>query len=193
MCIARDRKTWAGGRSEARYVQRLGASGIINFGGRELRNDELMYIKVNDSTESPYGYGAVEMAYFTINRLLGVQQFAGDLASNTTPKAIINLKSADEARLNAFRDYWQNQIEGQGKTPIVGMPDDIDLVELFETNDSSLYLEYQTFLIRTIATAFGLSPMNLGIEADVNRNTAEVTEDKDWDNAILPCARSFAA
>lgn len=183
---------WNGGKNEARYLQRIGYTNIITLDGRKLTNDELIYIKTNDSTQTPYGFGAVEIAYYTINRLLGTAQFAGDLASNTAPQFILAFKKANESKLNAFRDYWQNQIEGQGKIPIISSDDDLDILKLRDSNDSSLYLEYQEFLIRTIATAFSLSPMNLGIESDVNRNTAEVGEDRDWDNAIKPCATSFA-
>ena len=39
-----------------------------------------------------------------------------------------------------------------------------------------------------IAIAFDLSPQNLGVERDVNRNTAEVGEDRDWVSAIKPMA-----
>lgn len=183
---------WAGGRNEARYLQRIGYTNIVTLDGKKLRNDELIYVKTNDSTQSPYGFGCVEVAYQTINRSLGVAQFAGDLASNTAPQFILQLLGADEAKLNTFRDYWQNQIEGQGKIPIVGGEKDINNINLREGSDKSLFLEYQEFLIRVIAVSFALSPMNLGIESDVNRSTAEVGEDRDWDNAIKPCAKTFS-
>jgi hypothetical protein len=38
----------------------------------------------------------------------------------------------------------------------------------------------QAGLIRTRATAFDLSPMNFGVDDDVNRNQGEVNEDRDW-------------
>ena len=53
---------WAGGRDEARYAQVVGYG--TAFGGgivAELRNDELMYIRPNASTATPFGFGPLEM------------------------------------------------------------------------------------------------------------------------------------
>ena len=56
-----------------------------------------------------------------------------------------------------------------------------------------MFLEYQRFLIRTLAAAFDLSPMNFGVDADVNRNQGEVNEDRDWNQAIKPCASKISS
>jgi hypothetical protein len=100
--------------------------------------------------------------------------------------------------LNEFRNYWMNEIEGQGKVPIVGLkssgrPDEksrrgADVLRLYPEGDSGLFLEYQKFLIRTLAAAFDISPQNLGLEDDVNRNVSEVADDRDWNQAIKPTA-----
>ena len=42
-------------------------------------------------------------------------------------------------------------------------------------------------------SAFCISPQNLGVESDVNRSTAEVAEDRDWDQAIIPLAETIAS
>ena len=44
-----------------------------------------------------------------------------------------------------------------------------------------------------IATSFDLSPQNLGVERDVNRNTSEVAEDRDYQQAIIPYAGLLAS
>jgi len=56
-----------------------------------------------------------------------------------------------------------------------------------------MFLEYQRFLIRTLAAAFDLSPMNFGVDADVNRNQGEVNGDRDWNQAIKPCASQISS
>lgn len=179
---------WAGGRNEARYIQTLGYSNVGFLEGRKLRNDEIVYIRANSSTESPYGFGSLEIAYNTINRQLGTAEFAGNLASNAQPQSLLFFKDADSEKLKAFRNYWRSEVEGQGITPMFGGKNEIECISLHTGNDSALYLEYQEYLLREIATAFGLSPMNMGVSKDVNRNTAEVEEDRDWDNAIVPPA-----
>lgn len=82
-----------------------------------------------------------------------------------------------------------NEIEGQGKVPITAMKmsgrsDEkskrgTEIHRLYPEGDSGLFLEYQNFLIRTLAAAFDLSPQNFGLEGDVNRNVSEVAEDRD--------------
>jgi len=54
--------------------------------------------------------------------------------------------------------------------------------------DSDLRLAWQEFLIRMVANAFGLPPMMLGLEADVNRSTASEMADEAFRGAISPLA-----
>ena len=184
---------WAGGRNEARYLQTIGYTNVGLLQGRKLTNEEIVYIKANDNTETPYGFGALEIAFNSVNRQLGVAEFTGNLASNAQPQLLLFFESADDDRLRAFRTYWRNEVEGQGVTPMFGGKTEPKAVKLHPGGDDALYLEYQTFLIREIATSFGISPQNLGIESDVNRSTAEVAADRDWDNTIIPLAELIAS
>jgi hypothetical protein len=56
------------------------------------------------------------------------------------------------------------------------------------SDDNALFLKWQELLIREIACAAGISPQNLSVERDVNRDTAEVAEDRDWRQTIIPTA-----
>jgi hypothetical protein len=75
--------------------------------------------------------------------------------------------------------------------PIVS-GDGVAAIKLTAEGDEALYLKYQEILMREVAAAFDISPQNLGIERDVNRNTSEVAEDRDWDQAIKPYAGMIA-
>ena len=66
-------------------------------------------------------------------------------------------------------------------------------IKLTADGDEALYLKWQEFLKVEIAAAFDISPQNLGVERDVNRSTGEVAEDRDWDQAIKPCAGLLAS
>ncbi len=186
---------WSGDKNEARYLQTLGFGNVSMIQGVQLRNDELMYIRPNPSTATPYGYGALEIAFQTISRKLGVAEYAGKLTANATPENLLAFKGYDVNALQTLRTWWRNEVEGQGQAPIVGQSekDGIQVHKLRGSDDKALYLEYQEFLIREIAAAFDLSPQNLGLEADVNRNTSETAEDRDWDQAIKPMADLLAA
>jgi len=186
---------WSGAPNEARYVQTLGYGGIGSADqGVSLASDELIYIRPNPTTSTPFGIGPLEVAFTSVARLLGVAEFAGNLSSNTRPSTILDLgEAASPAELQAFRAWWRNDIEGQGMMPIVGGMQKPQVLRLAPEGDEALYLKYQEFLKAEIAAAFDLSPQNLGKEADVNRSTAEVAEDRDWDQAITPWAGLIAA
>ncbi|WP_241019032.1 phage portal protein [Paraburkholderia sp. Tr-20389] len=183
---------WQGGKDEARYFQTLGYGNVGGQQGIALTNEQLIYIRKDPTTENPFGYGCLEVAFASINRLLGVADYAGNLASNSQPENLLQFLQLDPTQLDRVREWWRNEIEGQGMTPILG-GEEVKVHKLRGTDDSALYLKYQEMLQREIATAFELSPQNLGVEADVNRNTSEVADDRDWDGAIIPAATNFAS
>jgi hypothetical protein len=188
---------WNGAQNEARYVQTLGYSNILDAGSKNLRDDELIYITANESNEAPFGWGAVQIAYMTIARLLGVEDFAGKLASNMYPSFMFLLSNYTDQEIAAFSNRWRNEIEGNGGIPAFGVPKTQGQQKTFEKLDLNDHkkdpfsLQWQEFLIRSISAAFNLSPQNLNLERDVNRNTSEVAEDRDWDRTINPMARTF--
>lgn len=183
---------WSGDRNEAKYCQVPGYGMMTAAGGIDLRADELIYIAPNPSTAHPFGCGPMEIAFTTISRLLGVGEYAGNVATNARPTTLLNLGKLTSEQLTAFRSYWSNEIEGQGKMPILS-GDGIESVKLTADGDEALYLKWQEFLKTEIATAFDISPQNLGVERDVNRSTAEVAESRDWDHAIKPWAGLLAS
>jgi hypothetical protein len=191
---------WAGGKSEARYLQTLSWGNVAQFSGQgvQLRDDELIYIRPNPNTATPFGFGPLEIAFESISRGLATGRFAGRLAANALPPFMLDLGEVDKNFLNSWRTYWTNDIEGAGKVPIIGTEVSpgtdpgksrgANVLKLFPEGDAGLFLKYQEFLRTEIAAAFDISNMNLNIEKDVNRSTSEVSEDKDWDGAIKPVA-----
>lgn len=186
---------WSGKKTEPRYFQSLGYGNIGGVQGNPLTNDELVYMRLDPSTENPFGLGPLEVAFSAINRKLGVSDYAGNLASNAQPENLLVFEGMDQPTLQAFRNYWRNEIEGQGQTPIQGMPKDskAEVLKLRGTDDKALFLEWQEFLIREIATAFCINALCLNVHGDVNRSTAEVVDDMDWDNAVVPVAKLVAS
>ncbi len=185
---------WDGSPDQARYVQMMGYGswgGDLNDGVK-LRNDELIYIRPNPNTGSPFGLGPLEVAFMTVSRLLGVADYAGNLSSNNSPAGMLWLGDVDDDATRAFRQYWKNDIEGQGRMPISGGGEKKpEYVDLHPQGDTALYLKYQDFLKNEVAVAFDLSPQNLGIERDVNRNTSEVAADRDTKQAVAPFGKKI--
>ena len=191
---------WDGKGSSKHYAQTIGYGS--EFGGGEavqLTDNELLYIRPNPNTATPFGYGALEIAFSTIARLLGVAEFAGNVAGNSLPTIGLDFPGVSSEELISLRNFWRNEVEGQGMTPMFGTRNGadgktsgIEVLRFHPEGDTALYLKYQEVLIREIAAAFDLSPQNFGVERDVNRSTSEVSEDRDWDQAIKPCAHDIS-
>jgi hypothetical protein len=189
---------WSGGTNEARYAQYTG------YVGQEilLRNDELIYIRMNPRTSTPFGLTPVEVAFNLINAFVSSFDFAARLAGNQSPSQIIDLgPNVTDAQVAAFRTYWQDSVEGQGETPIIGGADNpaegakgamAQVLNLAKGDDSDMRLAWQGWLVRLIALAFDVSPQKLNLETTVNRATAEEMAEGDDDSAIRPMARLIA-
>src|SRR5207248_10259492 len=88
--------------------------------------------------------------------------------------------------------WWQDEIEGTGRVPLLSVESKPEVLRFGAGNDSDLRLQWQEFLLRIIADAFDLPPFFLGLEHDVNRNTAAELGEQAFRSAIVPTARLFA-
>lgn len=179
---------WSGDAAEPRYAQ------VTPWGERvDLLNEELLYIRLNPRTHTPFGLGRLEVAFETITWLLGAQEYAARLASNTVVQYALWLAEMPPASYDKVISWWQNEIEGTGRVPIIAnLPARPEVLRFGEGSDRDLRLEWQRFLIRIIADAFDLPPLLLGLEQDVNRSTAESLVDEAFRSAIQPTARLYA-
>ncbi len=179
---------WSGDAEEPRYAQ------VTPWGRKiDLRNDELIYIRLNPRTHTPFGLGRLEVAFQTIHWLLGAQEHAARLASNSVVQYALWLQEMPPASYDRVISWWQNEIEGTGKVPIIAnLPAKPEVLRFGEGSDRDLRLEWQKFLIRIIADAFDLPPVLLGLEQDVNRATADALVEEAFRTAVVPTARLFA-
>jgi phage portal protein BeeE len=179
---------WAGEADEPRYAQ------VTPWGQRvDLRNDELVYIRLNPRTHTPFGLGRMEVAFETISWLLGAQEYAARLASNNVVQFALWLAEMPPASYDKVISWWQNEIEGTGRVPIIAnLPAKPEVLRFSEGSDRDLRLEWQRFLIRIVADAFDLPPLLLGLEQDVNRATADALVDEAFRTTVVPTARLYA-
>lgn len=197
---------WTGNKTEPRWLQTIGYGGAYSVGftpGIQLRDDEIVYIRPNQSTASPFGFGPLEIAFNSIASQLSTAKFAAKLAGNALPPFAIDLGEVSSRTVDQWRTYWTNDIEGEGKIPIVATElidgqsggartRGLNVLKLYPEGDKALYLAYQEFLRTEIAAAFDISNMSLNVERDVNRSTAEVGEDREWTHCIRPMAELVA-
>jgi len=186
----RMRADWDGLPSSVRYEQVTGKFGadanII------LADSELIYMRLNPRTFTPFGLGRLEVAFEAINSFLGAHRYAGRLASNSVVEYALWLKDVTPEHHERLIRWWQDEIEGTGKVPILSVENKPEVLRFGGGTDADLRLQWQEFLLRIIADAFDLPPQSLGLERDVNRSTAAEMNDQAFQQAIVPTARLFA-
>jgi HK97 family phage portal protein len=181
---------WDGSEDVPRYSQvTLGQTPDQSI---PLRDDQLIYIRMNPRSFTPFGLGPLEVAFESVNEFLSAHRFAGKLAANSVVQYALWLNEASPAQHERFIRWWQDDIEGTGRVPLISTEQKPEVLRFAAGTDEDLRLEWQGFLIRMIANAFGLPPLLLGLEGDVNRATAAELADEAFRGAIEPLARLIA-
>lgn len=179
--------SWRGDPETPRYAQRTGAIGAKAT--VPLRDDELMYLRLNPRTHTPFGLGRLEVAFETVNHLLAAGRYAGKLASNSVVQYALWLDETTPEQHDRLTRWWQDEIEGTGRVPIISSQTKPEVLRFAGGTDADLRLQWQEFLLRMIANAFDLPPMLLGLQQDVNKSTASEMADEAFLTAIAPVAK----
>lgn len=164
-----------------------GERGIISF-----LDDELIYIRDNVRSSTPFGLGRMEVAFLTANAFLGAQDMSARAGADQIHKTWLWwTTNVPPGHMETVRRHIQNEAEGQAKVSLMsGLPKP-EVVEVNPVTPQDLLLEWQDFLIRIMAAAFELSPMALGLERQTNRSTATVMAEADFNSAVVPAARKI--
>jgi HK97 family phage portal protein len=181
---------WDGSPHSQRYMQINDQSGAKSQ--IKLDDDELIYIRLNPRTHTPFGLGRLEVAFETITSFMGAHRYASRLASNTVVQYALWLQDLTPEHHERLIRWWQDEIEGTGKVPILSAESKPEVLRFGGGTDADLRLQWQEFLLRVVADAFDLPPFYLGVERDVNRSTAEEYNDLAFRQAIVPTARLLA-
>jgi phage portal protein BeeE len=181
---------WTGDIETPRYGFRTGRPGIEAI--TPLRDDELIYVRLNTRTHTPFGLGRLEVAYESIGQLLSASRYAGRLASNSVVQYALWLDEATPEQHDRLIRWWQDEIEGTGRVPVLSCEKKPEVLRFAGGTDADLRLQWQEFLIRMIGNAFDLPPMLLGLESDVNRSTAGELADEAFQAAVVPVAKLIA-
>ncbi len=195
---------WDGNPETPRYAQATGIAlgQMVPLGGEPLegntpgliplRDDQLIYIRLNPRTYTPFGLGPLEIAFETMNSFLGAHRFAGKLASNAVVQYALWLNETSPAQHERLIRWWQDEIEGTGRVPLISSEQKPEVLRFAAGTDADLRLNWQEFLIRMVGNAFSVPPMLLGLERDVNQSTASEQADEAFRSAIVPLAKLLA-
>jgi HK97 family phage portal protein len=181
---------WDGQPESPRYAQAM--PGQLESSAVELCDNQLIYMRMNPRSFTPFGLGPLEVAFETVNQFLSAHRFAGKLAANAVAQYALWLNEATPAQHDRLIRWWQDEIEGTGRVPLISTEQKPEVLRFAQGTDADLRLAWQEFLIRMVANAFGLPPLLLGLESDVNRSTAAELADEAFRGAILPLAQLLA-
>jgi HK97 family phage portal protein len=181
---------WDGQPESSRYAQV--APGRMDSAGIELRDNQLIYIRMNPRSFTPFGLGPLEVAFESVNQFLSAHRFAGKLAANSVAQYALWLNEATPSQHDRLIRWWQDDVEGTGRVPVLSTPQKPEILRFAQGTDADLRIAWQEFLIRMVANAFGLPPLLLGLEGDVNRSTAAELADEAFRGAVLPLAQLVA-
>lgn len=173
-----------------RYAQMTGLKGergIVTF-----LDSELIYIRDNCRTSTPFGLGKTEIAFLTINNFLGAQDMAGRAGADQVHKTWLWwAQTLQPGHVQTIRRHITNEIEGQAKVSLIAGVQKPEIVEVTPVTPEDLLIEWQKFMIDVIANAYDLSPMALGQTDHTNKAIGQVMADSDFRSAVVPTARRF--
>jgi phage portal protein BeeE len=181
---------WDGQPDSVRFAQATGLVGSDSV--IPLRDNQLLYLRMNPRSYTPFGLGPLEVAFETVNAFLSAHRFAGKLASNAVVQYALWLNETTPSQHERLIRWWQDEIEGTGRVPLLSTEQKPEVLRFAAGTDADLRLTWQEFLIRMVANAFSLPPVLLGLEQDVNRSTASELLDEAFHSAIVPLARLIA-
>lgn len=181
---------WDGKAESVRYAQTTGLPGTN--AQVYLRDDQLIYIRMNPRSHTPFGLGPLEVAFETVNSFLAAHRFAGNLASNSVAQYALWLNETTPVEHERLIRWWQDEIEGTGRVPLLSTEQKPEVLRFTNGTDADLRINWQEFLIRMVANAFSLPPMLLGLEREVNRTTAAEQTDEAFRSAVVPLAKLLA-
>jgi len=173
-----------------RYAQMTGLKGergIVTF-----LNGELIYIRDNIRTATPFGLGRLEVAFNSVNAFLGVQDMSARAGADQVHKTWLWWEQTlNPAHIQTIRRHIINELEGQAKISMVAGAKAPQVIDVTPVKQEDLLLDWQKFLIQIIAAAFDLSPQALNMDDHPARATAEVMAASDWKNGVVPVATRF--
>ena len=169
--------------------------------------DQLAYFVRNRRTSSPYGYSSVEQCIPAATLYLERQNWMRDeFQAGSTPKTWMrtNSQEMDHLKLAAFERVLNDKLTGTSseRHRVKVLPDGFDPVQMAQI-DATYTEDYDSFIIKRIASCFGVSPQQLGVMprggmgsnkngADGEADNAETVSKKPMENFIIEVINSLS-
>ncbi len=157
-----------------------------------FRNEDMIYMMDNPRTVSALGISPIEVLKTVIDSELANQHYNRRQVLGAAPDGVFNIgdNALPEDVSKAKGEAQQRSGEG-GAMWIVGGFKQPTWTPFRSNNRDMQFAEWENLLLRCIATVYGLSPMDLGLTADVNRSTAEQQAENTEDRGLRPLLDLF--
>ena len=150
--------------------------------------NEILYLKKQCFTSTPYGLSAVESAWDYIRALTNTFNYSAEIASNALPKYMANIKGIQGEVLNAYRAYFEQDCMGTPNLPLVSA-EDIKSVQIAPISEEATFKGYQELCTAIIAMNFGVPAEKVAVAKSNDRSTiAEINESLLQECIIPYCA-----
>lgn len=154
----------------------------------EFTLGELLYLPSSKRPDSPYGRSRVENVLWTVN--LAIRQNLHDLAfytdGNVPDGGIFAVdQSWTPDQVAAYQRLWDELLRGNTDLRSGGLRF-VPPGTFYATKDRAWVYDFQEWLARVIAWAFGTSPVP--IAKQMNRATAETMESSGLESGVRPLA-----
>jgi len=137
---------------------------------RFFDKDELIYILMNPRSHTPYGFSPLQtleniVAAFIYSEHYNVKYFE----NNATPRGILELGAINEAQLDRFKEYWQQEhLQQPHRVMVLSNPHahegkgGVKWIPLAMSSKDMELMNYLNWLMKMILMVYGVTPSEVG-------------------------------
>lgn len=160
-----------------------------------LSQDDLLYVKRNHRTNSPYGISPIESIIRQTQTALQSAQYDRDyFTEGNVPEGFGEVPEGwDLKQIQEFQSYFDAMMTGNlaKMRRIKFVPHGFKYTAAKNTQQDVGLERLDKWLLQQTCSVFGVPPQDIGFTMDVNRATGEVQQELGQDRALKPLAEVY--
>jgi phage portal protein BeeE len=158
-----------------------------NFERARWKNRDFIYIVETPRANSAVGLSKLETLKLSIDAEIEGHAYNARQVRNPAPDGLLHLgKGARQEQVDSFKAFWQAEQGRGGAMAITGGTEAPNFIKFQDSNREAQFLEWQIYLVRKMAAVFQLSTQDMNLGYEINRSTAEVSDQQTEDRGIRP-------
>jgi hypothetical protein len=159
---------------------------------RWLMNDELITLANNPISWDERGIPPLRVLHDTLEADLQVFLAQWQKQLREAPTGILNMPRAQKRIVDAVEMYYRSRIEGKATIGVANLPADTTFIRIGNANVGSEWVHFTDTVVRRVAVALDLTPVDLGWTQLTHQATAEFESEKSAEKAIKPRSEMVA-